>query len=146
MRYLIWTHWDLNPGPSACEADVIPLHHVPLKESVHPPRHARKTVSANRDSVRKVSDEKELWISSLSVRTGFGVFGSCTCCLHRAYLGNKALQVVTALSWPGSTFKLLVTSPAIAQLVEHLTVDHCSNQMVPGSIPGGRISSLALAM
>ena len=25
----IWTHWDLNPGPSACEADVIPLHHVP---------------------------------------------------------------------------------------------------------------------
>jgi hypothetical protein len=20
---------DLNPGPSACEADVIPLHHVP---------------------------------------------------------------------------------------------------------------------
>ena len=25
----IWTHWDLNPGPSACEADVIPLHHEP---------------------------------------------------------------------------------------------------------------------
>ena len=24
-----WTHWDLNPWPSACEADVIPLHHVP---------------------------------------------------------------------------------------------------------------------
>ena len=24
-----WTHWDLHPGPSACEADVIPLHHVP---------------------------------------------------------------------------------------------------------------------
>ena len=23
------THWDLNPGPSAREADVIPLHHVP---------------------------------------------------------------------------------------------------------------------
>ena len=31
------------------------------------------------------------------------------------------------------------TTPAIAQLVEHLTVDLCSNQMVPGSIPGGRI-------
>ena len=30
-------------------------------------------------------------------------------------------------------------SPAIAQLIEHLTVDLCSNQMVPGSIPGGRI-------
>ena len=25
-----WTRWDLNPGPSACEADVIPLHHEPL--------------------------------------------------------------------------------------------------------------------
>ena len=24
-----WAHWDLNPGPSACEADVIPLDHVP---------------------------------------------------------------------------------------------------------------------
>ena len=29
--------------------------------------------------------------------------------------------------------------PAIAQLVEHLTVERCSYQMVPGSIPGGRI-------
>ena len=24
-----WTHRDLNPGPYACEADVIPPHHVP---------------------------------------------------------------------------------------------------------------------
>ena len=31
--------------------------------------------------------------------------------------------------------------PAIAQLAEHLTVECCSNQMVPGSIPGGRIMS-----
>ena len=30
-------------------------------------------------------------------------------------------------------------SPGIAELVEHLTVDLCSNQMVPGSIPEGRI-------
>ena len=29
-------------------------------------------------------------------------------------------------------------NPAIAQLVEHLTVKDCRNQMVPGSIPGGR--------
>ena len=29
-------------------------------------------------------------------------------------------------------------TPAIAQLVEHLIVHHYSNQMVPGSIPGGR--------
>ena len=25
-----WTRWGLSPGPSACEADVIPLHHAPL--------------------------------------------------------------------------------------------------------------------
>ena len=29
----IWTHWGLSPGPSACEADVIPLHHVPHESS-----------------------------------------------------------------------------------------------------------------
>ena len=27
-----WTHWGLSPGPSACEADVIPLHNVPICE------------------------------------------------------------------------------------------------------------------
>ena len=31
--------------------------------------------------------------------------------------------------------------PAIAQLVEHLTVECCSNQMVPGSILDGRIDA-----
>ena len=31
------------------------------------------------------------------------------------------------------------SKPAIAQLVEHLTVETCSYQMVPGSIPSGRI-------
>ena len=34
---------------------------------------------------------------------------------------------------------MLAHKPAIAQLVEHLTVETCSNQMVPGLIPGGRI-------
>ena len=29
-----WTHWGLSPGPSACGADVIPLHHVPLQPIV----------------------------------------------------------------------------------------------------------------
>ena len=33
-RWEIWTHWGLNPGPSACGADVIPLHHVPLEKCV----------------------------------------------------------------------------------------------------------------
>ena len=32
-RNVAWTHWDLSPGPSACEADVIPLHHVPTSSS-----------------------------------------------------------------------------------------------------------------
>ena len=42
----------------------------------------------------------------------------------------------------GSVVVWGVPIPAIAQLVEHLTVDRCSNQMVPGSIPGGRILEL----
>ena len=25
----VWTHWGLSPGPSTCEADVLPLHHLP---------------------------------------------------------------------------------------------------------------------
>ena len=29
----VWTHWALSPWPSACEADVIPLHHVHLTET-----------------------------------------------------------------------------------------------------------------
>ena len=36
--------------------------------------------------------------------------------------------------------------PVIAQLVEHLTVDYCSNQMVPGSIPGDRICQIIFWM
>jgi hypothetical protein len=36
---------------------------------------------------------------------------------------------------------LPICIPAIAQLAEHLTVDPRSDQMVPGSIPGGRIFS-----
>jgi hypothetical protein len=37
-------------------------------------------------------------------------------------------------------YNTLETRPAIAQLAEHLTVDICRYQMVPGSIPGGRIA------
>ena len=28
-----WTYWGWNPGPSACEAGVIPLHHVPHEDA-----------------------------------------------------------------------------------------------------------------
>ena len=34
--------------------------------------------------------------------------------------------------------------PSIAQLAEHLTVEYCSNQMVPGSIPGRRIFQVSV--
>ena len=43
-----------------------------------------------------------------------------------------------AIPMQPSTCAGLQTYPAIAQLVEHLTVECCSYQMVPGSIPGGR--------
>ena len=45
------------------------------------------------------------------------------------------LQFKYVLHWQSN-------KPAIAQLVEHLTVETCSNQMVPGSIPGGRTCPL----
>ncbi len=28
-------HWGLNPGPSACRADVMPLHHMPAQRHGH---------------------------------------------------------------------------------------------------------------
>ena len=31
FSFCAWTHWGLSPGLSACEADVIPPHHVPLR-------------------------------------------------------------------------------------------------------------------
>ena len=41
---------------------------------------------------------------------------------------------------PAINYNKYPDKPVIAQLVKHLTVDSCSNQMVPGSIPGDRIS------
>ena len=32
MLEQLWTHWDFNPGPSACKADVTPLHHETIDE------------------------------------------------------------------------------------------------------------------
>jgi hypothetical protein len=52
------------------------------------------------------------------------------------HLGPK----VSSIIW------VLADRPAIAQLVEHLTVECCSNQMVPGSIPGGRILECVCAL
>ena len=41
-------------------------------------------------------------------------------------------------------WSVIISSPAVAQLVEYLTVDLCSHQMVPGWIPGGRISRASI--
>ena len=56
--------------------------------------------------------------------------------IQRKDLGNwiSVLQEMAMFCWTS------VHKPVIAQLVEHLTVDSCSHQMVPGSIPGDRIS------
>ena len=55
---------------------------------------------------------------------------------HR--LCNAATHRVVMRNSKASTD--IEVKPAIAQLVEHLTVDACRNQMVPGSIPGGRMA------
>ena len=34
-RAATWTHWGLNPGLSACKADVIPLHQLPSTAFTH---------------------------------------------------------------------------------------------------------------
>ena len=60
-----WTHWDLNPGPSACEADVIPLHHaptcfMPLAFSALSPNACRRRPQSNlkEDRMRKQTARK----------------------------------------------------------------------------------------
>ena len=50
-----WTHWGLNPGPSACEADVIPLHHVPILLSY--PRMVIRTLAM---TIASAQEEHEL--------------------------------------------------------------------------------------
>ena len=73
----------------------------------------------------------------VSARGGGGGGGGSAargvCVLARARISGiagRAAIVVFA--------RICGASPAIAQLAEHLTVDVDRNQMVPGSIPGGR--------
>ena len=54
-----WTHWGLNPGPSACRADVIPLHHVPDGAVISP-----------------IHIKSAAWHSSCSVRDSIGRSGT----------------------------------------------------------------------
>ena len=70
-----WTHWDLNPGPSACEADVIPLHHVPLRR-----RGAKRLCSLS------------CAILAWGLRTGIGEFPSTFLQLSKASAGLRRLQ------------------------------------------------------
>ena len=64
-------------------------------------------------------------------------------CATRARMaGGLAGRMRRAVRMTASTMaRVELYQPAIAQLAEHLTVELCSYQMVPGSIPGGRISS-----
>ena len=48
-------------------------------------------------------------------------------------------QHTELLVWEQYYFVKVDIRPVIAQLVEHVTVESCRNQMVPGSIPGDRI-------
>jgi hypothetical protein len=54
-----WTHWDLNPGPSACEADVIPLHHVPI---------CIGSIMVSRQGISGPSDctDRSLWLAAVA--------------------------------------------------------------------------------
>ena len=79
--------------------------------------------------------------------------------LHAPWNSYKRFSKNIGFNWKGkgrwismhSVFEgigthFLANRPAIAQLVEHLTVECCSNQMVPGSMPGGRIFYCATSL
>ena len=53
--------------------------------------------------------------------------------------------VLTHAEAQGELVSIRLAWPSIAQLAEHLTVERCSDQSVPGSIPGGRIATNKLA-
>ena len=78
---------------------------------------------------RDVRQGQERWVA-------VGVGGRRERRRRQGHSARLAEEVAASPSIYGSAPMAL---PAIAQLVEHLTVECCSNQMVPGSIPGGRI-------
>ena len=63
--------------------------------------------------------------------------GTCSLCGKPGFCWSQADAWDEASNGPLS----LPNESAIAQLKEHLAVETCSNQMVPGSIPGGRTFS-----
>ena len=87
-----WTHWDLNPGPSACEADVIPLHHVP-----HTDGRATHTLSTGKHFVLPFSACVKLGFSSDSARSKGGANTSAGAAI--AQLGERQTE---DLKVPGS--------------------------------------------
>ena len=68
-----------------------------------------------------------LWFGRSAVQVP-AVHRRCDAAAHRVLMRNSKSSTD------------IQVKPAIAQLVEHLTVDACRNQMVPGSIPGGRMA------
>ena len=107
-----WTHWDLNPGPSACEADVIPLHHVP-------------------NCIDLV-----LWIHNTNYWGGLMVtFLSCGK-LHqhsRLSFSNDVTQPQKSISWGPSMTNRNCRLSSVGTYIEHAL----RKRTVAGSIPTG---------
>ena len=59
--------------------------------------------------------------------------------LHSLRAHGQDTPIIGSRGWAEHPLRARSYKPVIAQLVEHLTVDLCSHQMVPGSIPGDRI-------
>ena len=80
------------------------------------------------------SNAAALCLISLGVHGSHSKAPCCTLCFSIKYTEVGCIVVFRRRKRVDA-----VSTPAIAQLVEHLTVECCSYQMVPGSIPGGRI-------
>ena len=82
-----WTHWDLNPGPSACEADVIPLHHEPSDMA---PRLLAST-AFHGACARAKSGAWAMRLMKVAPRRASMFFGSAA--LHRPRVGHDAVTL-----------------------------------------------------
>ena len=114
---------------------------------------ARRRVQLRKAAPSNFAPER--WLAQpANIRLDAGAWHYCGG-VPLAACGETPVRI--ANGWPGSPFRAARTlfmahascerwrgcargtAPAIAQLAEHLTVEACSDQMVPGSIPGGRM-------
>ena len=82
--------------------------------------------------------------SWFSLQQMFGLSSLAPPCLQ--HQRNESPSDVESLEQSGASAADIPTAPAIAQLVGHLGVDNCNNQMVPGLIPGGRVLRIAAVL